>query len=82
MNEMGKLLYGKDVPPPKVWVICQGKDCGAILTSPRSIKVGMGQRCWRKHRGLPWPLKKEDTLLNTVPFAESGGAGYRRKRYT
>ena len=84
-EEMGKLLFGKDVPAPKVWVICEGKDCGAILTSERSIKVGMGQRCYRKHRGLPWPLRKRTAgtgvPLSDEPFVESGGVGYRRKKY-
>ncbi len=85
MNDTARLLFGKDVPMPKTYVICKGKNCGAILTSPRSIKVGMGQRCYRKHRGLPWPLR-ERTLGTGVPiddakFSESGGLGYRRKKY-
>jgi len=85
MNEVGRLLYGKDVPVPKVWVICKGKDCGAILTSPRSIKVGMGQRCYRKHRGLTWPLRKRTAgtgvPIDDAKFSESGGVEYRRKKY-
>ena len=84
-NEIGLLLFGKDVPAPKVWVICKGENCGAILTSERSIKVGMGQRCYRKHRGLSWPLRKrgdgQGVPISDEPFAESGGAGYRRKKY-
>ncbi len=83
MNEMARLLFGKDVPMPKTYVLC-GR-CGEILTSARSIRRGMGQRCYRKHRGLPWPLRKR-TAGTGIPisderFSESGGTGYRRKKY-
>ena len=33
------------------------KVCNGVLTSKRSIKLGMGQRCYRRVRGLDWPLR-------------------------
>ena len=57
--------------------------CGGLLTSKRSIRLGMGQRCYRAIRGLDWPLRKagHGPPIDDVPFTESGGKHYQRKQY-
>jgi len=62
-------------------IICAYDGCEQILTSPRSIRIGMGQRCYRKFRGLPWPLGPRDTSVNSVAFVESGSHKTRMWRY-
>ena len=83
MNEIGRLLFGKDVPAPKTYVLCTG--CGNILTSPRSIRWGEGQRCRWKRLGPNRPRRKrgagQGVPISDVPFAESGGKSYRTRRY-
>ena len=61
--------------------------CGGRLTSPRSIRLGMGQRCYRRVRGLDWPLRKRTSTvgqgmpIDDVDFTESGGEYYQMKLY-
>ncbi len=45
--------------------------CGRVLTSPRSIKKGIGQICDRLERGLPARAVKE-TAVEGVEFAVTG----------
>ena len=86
MNEIGRLLLGKDVPAPKSYVLCSG--CGTILTSPQSIKWGEGKRCrWKRQERegtRVYRRKRTDgqgVPISDEPFVESGGTGYRRKKY-
>lgn len=59
--------------------------CGAILTSPRSKRLGIGQRCKWKRDGRP-TRKRTSTVgqgmpIDDVDFTESGGKYYQRKLY-
>jgi len=54
--------------------------CGELLTSPRSRKKGIGQRCWRAERGLPPLTWKPKNDVDSVPFVESGDKGYRQMK--
>lgn len=51
-------------------------ECGEVMTSPRSIRFGMGQRCRWKVFGRP--KRKQVCLKN--PYMISGGKGYQRYR--
>ena len=59
--------------------------CGGELTSPRSIRLGIGQRCKWKRDGRP--TRKRTTTqgqgmpIDDVAFTESGGRDYQRKLY-
>ena len=88
MNKIGRLLLGKDVPAPKSFVLCRG--CGTILTSPQSIKWGEGKRCrWKRQEKegtrVYRPRRKrgdgQGMPISDVEFTDSGGSGYRRKKY-
>ena len=59
--------------------------CRGVLTSPRSIRLGIGQRCKWKRDGRP-TRKRTSTIGQGVPiddvnFTESGGEYYQRKLY-
>lgn len=60
-------------------VICATKygGCGEVLTSPRSIRFGMGQRCRWANFGRP--QRKRSHLMKS-PWVVSGGKGYQRYR--
>ena len=47
-------------------VIC--RRCGGVLTSPRSRRKGIGQRCWREERGLPPLPYQRKSAIDEVPF--------------
>lgn len=54
--------------------------CGHVLTSPRSKRLGIGQRCKWKRDGRP-TRKRTKTLgtgmpIDDVPFILSGGKHY------
>ena len=57
--------------------------CGQPLTSPRSIRLGIGQRCKWKRDGRP--TRKRSTHvsqgmpIDDVAYTISGGKGYVRK---
>ena len=59
--------------------------CGQPLTSPRSIRLGIGQRCKWKRDGRP--TRKRTTTqgqgmpIDDVDFTESGGTHYQRKLF-
>jgi len=59
--------------------------CGQPLTSPRSIRLGIGQRCKWERDGKP--TRKRTTTqgqgmpIDDVDFTESGGKYYQRKLY-
>ena len=66
-------------------VRCSYPGCNAILTSPRSRRLGIGQRCKWKRDGRP-TRKRTSTLGQGVPiddvdFTESGGEYYQRILY-
>ena len=66
-------------------VRCSYPGCNAILTSSRSIRLGIGQRCKWKRDGRP-TRKRTSTIGQGVPiddvdFTESGGEYYQRKLY-
>ena len=46
--------------------------CGNLLTSPRSRKKGIGQRCWREERGLPPLPYQRMNAIDEVPFKDTG----------
>jgi len=58
--------------------------CGQPLTSPRSIRLGIGQRCRWATEGK---VRKRTTTpgqgmpIDDVNFSESGGRYYQRKLY-
>jgi len=58
--------------------------CGHILTSPRSIRYGKGQRCRWATEGT---TRKRTTTqgqgmpIDDVDFSESGGTHYQRKLF-
>lgn len=49
--------------------------CGRVLTSPRSIKKGIGQICDRLDRGLP-ARKPRETAVEGVEFTTTGKKDY------
>ena len=58
--------------------------CGQLLTSPRSIRYGKGQRCRWETEGKV--RKRTSTVgqgmpIDDVPYTESGGKQYQRKLY-
>lgn len=59
--------------------------CGEVLTSPRSVRLGIGQRCKWKRDGRP--TRKRTTTqgqgmpIDDVNFSVSGGKHYQRKLY-
>lgn len=53
--------------------------CGGLLTSSRSRKKGIGQRCWRAERGLP-PLSWKKSAIDEVPFVYSGDERYQQMK--
>jgi len=59
--------------------------CGQPLTSPRSIRLGIGQRCKWKRDGKPTRTRSERVSqgmpIDDVDFSESGGRYYQRKLY-
>ena len=55
-------------------ILCRG--CGKPLTSPRSRKKGIGQRCWRKERGLPPLTWKPKNPIDSVPYTVTGSKDY------
>ena len=59
--------------------------CGQVLTSPRSIRLGIGQRCKWKRDGRPQrrrtTLVSQGMPIDDVSFSESGGRYYQRKLY-
>ena len=58
--------------------------CGQVLTSPRSIRYGKGQRCRWATEGK---VRKRTTTvgqgmpIDDVDFSESGGTHYQRKLF-
>lgn len=46
--------------------------CGGVLTSPRSRRKGIGQRCYREERGLPPLPYQRKSAIDEVPFNDSG----------
>ena len=42
--------------------------CGSVLTSPRSRRKGIGQRCWREERGLPPLPYQRKSAIDEVSF--------------
>ena len=58
--------------------------CGQVLTSPRSIRYGKGQRCRWATEGT---TRKRTTTqgqgmsIDDVNFTESGGTHYQRKLF-
>ena len=59
--------------------------CGRRLTSPRSIRLGIGQRCKWERDGRP-TRKRTSTVgqgmpIDDVDFTESGGEYYQRILY-
>jgi len=58
--------------------------CGQVLTSPRSIRYGKGQRCRWATEGT---TRKRTTTqgqgmpIDDVNFSESGGKHYQRKLF-
>ncbi len=85
---MGKILLNQS-RPVKDWSICIG--CGAVLTSPQTVSRREGQRCHRKRkkaegtfvpgRGQWKRTAGTGVTISDEPFVESGGTGYRRKKY-
>lgn len=57
--------------------------CGQPLTSPRSVRLGIGQRCKWKRDGRPQRKRTrgQGMPIDDVPFSESGGKHYQRKLY-
>jgi len=59
--------------------------CGGVLTSPRSIRLGIGQRCKWKRDGRS-TRRRSTRVSQGMPiddenFTESGGKYYQRKLY-
>ena len=60
------------------YIFC--RRCGATLTSERTRKKGIGQRCWREERGLP-PLQwKPKSAIDAVPYVYSGNESYQQMK--
>ena len=59
--------------------------CGELLTSPRSIRLGIGQRCKWKRDGRPTRRRStkvsQGMPIDDVDFSESGGKYYQRKLF-
>ena len=59
--------------------------CGELLTSPRSVRLGIGQRCKWKRDGRPTRRRStkvsQGMPIDDVDFSESGGKYYQRKLY-
>ena len=59
--------------------------CGELLTSPRSIRLGIGQRCKWKRDGRPTRKRSSKVSqglpIDDVDFSESGGKYYQRKLF-
>ena len=59
--------------------------CGHILTSPRSIRLGIGQRCKWRRDGRPTRTRSsrvsQGMPIDDVDFTESGGKLYQRKLF-
>ena len=57
--------------------------CGQVLTSPRSIRLGIGQRCKWKRDGRPTRTRStrvsQGMPIDDVAFVVSGGKYYQRK---
>lgn len=65
-------------------VLC--RRCGEILTSPRSIRLGIGQRCkWAEDEENGTRIRRNTEITKSVkdevPFKESGGRHYQRGYY-
>lgn len=54
--------------------------CGQLLTSPRAIKKGIGQRCWRAERGLPQIPYRKKNPIDSVPYVYAGDDKYQQMR--
>ena len=48
---------------------CSGKGCNALLTSPRSIRLGIGQRCKWKRDGRP-TRKRSSNVSQGMPISD------------
>lgn len=59
--------------------------CNGVLTSPRSIRLWIGQRCKWKRDGRPTRKRTitqgQGMPIGDVDFSESGGKYYQRKLY-
>jgi len=58
--------------------------CGQILTSPRSIRYGKGQRCRWATEGTTRTRTTtvgQGMPIDDVDFSESGGTHYQRKLF-
>lgn len=58
--------------------------CGEELTSPRSRRLGIGQRCKWKRDGITrtrTTTQGQGMPIDDVDFTESGGRYYQRKLY-
>ena len=59
--------------------------CNQILTSPRSIRLGIGQRCKWKRDGIGTRGRTstvgQGMPIDDVNFTESGGKHYQRILY-
>ena len=59
--------------------------CNGELTSPRSIRLGIGQRCKWRRDGRPTRTRSsrvsQDMPIDDVDFTESGGRYYQRKLF-
>jgi len=58
--------------------------CGQVLTSPRSIRYGKGQRCrWATEGNVRQrtTTQGQGMPIDDVDFSESGGRYYQRKLY-
>jgi len=58
--------------------------CGQVLTSPRSIRYGKGQRCrWATEGNVRQrtTTQGQGMPIDDVAFTESGGRDYQRKLY-
>ncbi len=66
-------------------VRCSYPGCNAILTSPRSVRLGIGQRCkWKRDGRLTrrrTTTQGQGMPINDVDFTKSGGTHYQRKLY-
>jgi hypothetical protein len=67
------------------WRMTRCSLCGSRLTSPRSIRLGIGQRCKWKRDGKPTRQRTttqgQGMPIDDVNFTESGGNYYQRKLY-
>ena len=58
--------------------------CGQVLTSPRSIRYGKGQRCrWATEGNVRQrtTTQGQGMPIDDVDFSESGGTHYQRKLF-